>query len=158
MNSILDAPVATEQKFEYAGFWIRVVATIIDGIVLWVVNMIISFALIGGSVGMGMASGGDYAGFGMMIVLTYLIMLGIQISYFALLESSSRQATLGKMAVGIKVGDERGQRISVANAFGRAVMRIISGLILCIGYIMVAFDIRKQGLHDKVANTVVYYG
>jgi uncharacterized RDD family membrane protein YckC len=74
------------------------------------------------------------------------------------MESSSRQATLGKMAVGIKVGNEQGQRISPANALGRVASKILSGLILYIGYIMVGFDARKQGLHDKIASTVVYYG
>ncbi len=156
MNSILDAPVATETKFEYAGFWIRFVAVIIDGIVLGIVNWILAFVIIGGS--MGMASGGDYTGFGAMLGGYYVLVLGIQVSYYALLESSSRQATLGKMAVGIKVGNERGERISVPNAFGRAFMRIVSYLILLIGFIMAAFDVRKQALHDKVANTVVYYG
>ena len=69
MNSILDAPVATEQKFEYAGFWIRVVAVIIDSIVLGIVNMVLSFALVGSSVGLGLVSGGYVGAVGMALVL-----------------------------------------------------------------------------------------
>lgn len=156
MNPILDAPVITEQKMEYAGFWIRTVALIIDSIVLWVINMVLSFALIGSSVGLGsMGSGG---GFGAMLIVYYLVSISISIAYFSLMESSAKQATLGKMAVGIKVGDEQGQRISGMNAVGRYLSKIISGIILCIGYIMAAFDVKKQALHDKIASTVVYYG
>lgn len=154
MNQILDAPVAVEQKLEYAGFWIRFVAAIIDGIVLFVVNMVLSFALLGGAVGMS----GSPEGMGAMLVVYYLISLGVQVGYYAVMESSARQATLGKMAVGIKVGDENGQRISALNAVGRYLSKIISTLILLIGFIMAAFDARKQALHDKIASTVVYYG
>jgi len=158
MNSILDAPVATEQKLEYAGFWIRFVAFIIDAIILGVINMVLSFALIGGSMGAGMMSGdGDYSSFGIMLAVYYILALGINVAYYSLMESSARQATLGKMAVGIKVGNEQGGRISGLNAVGRYFSKIISGIILFIGYIMAAFDVRKQALHDKIASTVVYY-
>lgn len=149
MNTILDAPVATEQKLEYAGFWIRVVAYIIDSIVLTVVLGVIGFALVGAAI----AS----ESFGLLIGI-YLFYFVVVFAYFTVMESSSRQATLGKMAVGIKVGNELGQRISPANALGRMASKILSGLILYIGYIMVGFDVRKQGLHDKIAGTVVYYG
>jgi uncharacterized RDD family membrane protein YckC len=156
MNPILDAPVMTEQKLEYAGFWIRFVAVIIDGIIIGVVNMVLSFAILGGAVGMG---GGLSEGFGLMLVVYYLIIIGIGVAYYALMESSARQATLGKMAVGIKVGDaETGGRISALNAVGRYLSKFISGIILCIGYIMAAFDPKKQALHDKIAGTIVYYG
>lgn len=149
MNQILDAPVATEQKLEYAGFWIRVVAYIIDSIVLTVVLGVIGFALIGGAIAM--------ESFG-LVVGVYFFYIVVVFAYFTVMESSSRQATLGKMAVGIKVGNELGQRISPANALGRMASKILSGMILYIGYIMVGFDARKQGLHDKIASTVVYYG
>jgi uncharacterized RDD family membrane protein YckC len=149
MNPILDAPVTTEQKLEYAGFWIRVVAYIIDGIVLSVALMVLGFAI--GVAAIAMQSIG-------LLIGIYVCYLVIVFAYFTLMESSVRQATLGKMAVGIKVGDERGQRISGMNALGRMFSKILSGLILYIGYIMAAFDVRKQALHDKIAGTVVYYG
>lgn len=87
--------------------------------------------------------------YGLSLVINWL--------YFALLESSERQATLGKMVIGAKVVDEKGDRISFINATGRFFAKILSGLILFIGYIMVAFDSRKQGLHDKLADTFVVY-
>jgi len=90
--------------------------------------------------------------------LCFLIGWGIRIVYYSLMESSSRQATIGKTAVGIRVGDENGDRISFMNAVGRTFSKIISALILLIGYIMMVFDDRNQALHDKIASTVVYYG
>jgi len=75
--------------------------------------------------------------------------------YEAAMESSSKQATLGKMALGLKVTDEQGGRISFARATGRYFAKIISGMILFIGYIMAGFTARKQALHDMIAGTLV---
>ncbi len=75
--------------------------------------------------------------------------------YFALMESSPRQATLGKQALGIMVTDLAGQRISFARATGRFFAKILSGLILWIGYVMAAFTERKQALHDLLASCLV---
>jgi uncharacterized RDD family membrane protein YckC len=153
MNPILDAPVATDRRLEYAGFWIRFVAAFIDGIVLSVVNWVLAFAFIGSSF-----SFADPDTLGTGVVFYYLITGALSCLYFAIMESSERQATLGKMAVGVKVGDEIGQRITLGNAIGRWFSKILSALILMIGYIMAGFDSRKQALHDKLASTVVYYG
>jgi uncharacterized RDD family membrane protein YckC len=71
------------------------------------------------------------------------------------MESSARQATLGKMAVGIKVTDEAGARISFGRAVGRYFGKFVSTIILLIGFLMVAFTEKKQGLHDKLAGTLV---
>jgi uncharacterized RDD family membrane protein YckC len=71
------------------------------------------------------------------------------------MESSERQATFGKIALGIKVTDLNGDRISFAKASGRHFAKIISAIILLIGYIMAAFDSKKQALHDKMAGTLV---
>ena len=75
--------------------------------------------------------------------------------YYAGMESSANQGTLGKMAVGIKVTDLNGERISFARATGRYFSKIISALIIAIGFIMVAFTSKKQGLHDMIAETLV---
>jgi uncharacterized RDD family membrane protein YckC len=75
--------------------------------------------------------------------------------YFALMESSPRGATVGKMALGLRVVDVQGQRISFMRATGRFFAKFISGLILMIGYLMVAFTDRKRGLHDIMAGTLV---
>jgi uncharacterized RDD family membrane protein YckC len=83
--------------------------------------------------------------------------MGIVINwlYYALLESSFKQATLGKMALGLKVTDMEGKRISFGQATGRYFAKILSGLILCIGYLMAAFTEKKQALHDIIVGTLV---
>jgi len=75
--------------------------------------------------------------------------------YEAAMESSAKQATLGKMALGLKVTDVEGRRISFARATGRHFAKYISGMILLIGYIMAGFTARKQALHDMIAGTLV---
>ena len=77
--------------------------------------------------------------------------------YFAWQESSVRQATIGKLAVGVKVCTENGGRLTFANATGRYFAKILSAIVLLIGFLMVAFDKKKQGLHDKLAKTFVIY-
>ena len=83
----------------------------------------------------------------MTFVLTWL--------YYAFMESSKYQATLGKMVLGIIVTDADGKRISFGRAVGRNLAKIVSQIILLIGYFMVAFTKKKQGLHDIMANCLV---
>jgi uncharacterized RDD family membrane protein YckC len=75
--------------------------------------------------------------------------------YYALLESSTWQATLGKKALGLEVTDVEGRRISFGRASGRFFAKIISTLILFIGFIMAGFTEKKQALHDIIAGTLV---
>jgi len=145
MDQILDSPIDSHRTLNYAGFWIRFGAYIIDAIILWIVQVAIGFLLIA-----------DYSIFGGNIAMSlFQIVLGI--AYFCGMESSSRQATLGKLAVGIKVGDENGQQITFGNALGRYLGKILSALILCIGFMMAGWDDKKQALHDKLASTYVFY-
>lgn len=138
-DQILDAPPAEQRKLHYAGFWMRVVAYIIDGLILGAVNFVIDL-LIGDSP-----------------VLASLISLLLGMAYFSIMESSENQATLGKMVLGMKVGNKRGEPITLANALGRYLAKILSALVLCIGFMMVGWDEKKQGLHDKLADTYVFY-
>jgi uncharacterized RDD family membrane protein YckC len=75
--------------------------------------------------------------------------------YFALQESSAAQATLGKRLLGIRVTDTLGNRLTFGRATGRHFGKIVSGLILGIGYIMAGFTEKKQALHDIMAETLV---
>jgi len=77
--------------------------------------------------------------------------------YFALQESSARQATLGKLAMGIKVTDGQGRRIGFGRATGRFFGKLLSGLIFAVGFMMAGFTARKQALHDMLANTLVVF-
>jgi uncharacterized RDD family membrane protein YckC len=138
VDQILDAPVLDEQRrFEYAGFWIRVAAYIIDGIILGIAQVLIGLIL--------------------PEIVASLVSIAVGVAYFCGMECSENQATLGKMAVGIKVGDARGEQLSFPNALGRYFAKILSALILCIGFMMVGWDDKKQGLHDKLADTYVFY-
>jgi len=78
--------------------------------------------------------------------------------YDALMTSSSKQGTLGKIVFRLKVVDLNGARISFARATGRFFAKILSGMILNIGYIMAGFTERKQALHDMIAGTFVLRG
>lgn len=76
--------------------------------------------------------------------------------YYAFLESSAHQATLGKMALGLVVTDMQGRRVTFGRASGRFFAKIITGLIpFWIGYIMAGFTDRKQALHDMIASCLV---
>jgi uncharacterized RDD family membrane protein YckC len=75
--------------------------------------------------------------------------------YFAGLESSTMQATVGKMALGVRVTGLDGGRIGFGRATCRLLAKIVSGLILYIGFIMAGFTARKQALHDMMCGTLV---
>jgi uncharacterized RDD family membrane protein YckC len=75
--------------------------------------------------------------------------------YFALLESSKLQGTLGKAALNIRVTDLDGRRISFGRATGRHFGKWLSGLTLLIGYLIQPFTRRRQALHDLLAGTLV---
>lgn len=131
---------------EYAGFWRRVGAILIDGLIIGVVTTPITLGL----GGFDPSAPGEYVRSG-----AYPIVTIAQWLYFALMESSSKQATLGKMALGIRVTDLNGARIGFGRATGRYFAKILSGLILGIGFLMAAFTEKKQALHDILAGTLV---
>jgi uncharacterized RDD family membrane protein YckC len=157
---------------KYAGFWWRFLAYLIDDIILSFVAFIIFIPLwiaVGFNVFRFWAiedwddnyynyDSGTWAWIGSIVglsILTGLLSVAINWLYYALMESSKHQATLGKMAVGAKVTDLEGNRISFGRATGRYFGKIISGMILMIGYIMAGFTEKKQALHDMLANTLV---
>jgi uncharacterized RDD family membrane protein YckC len=154
-------PSTSQAPVAYAGFWLRFVAIIIDIIVLSFVRMIL-FMPFGVNVGLrGMLRtrppqdiGALVPFFGLLMRL-FLVSAVIQWLYFALLESSSWQATLGKKALGLEVTDLEGHRISFGRATGRYFAKVISTIILCIGYLMAGFTEKKQALHDMIAGTLV---
>ncbi|HEC84255.1 MAG: RDD family protein [Candidatus Parabeggiatoa sp. nov. 2] len=149
-----DSPKA---EIRHAGFWLRVVASIIDGIVLQI-GIIIIAVVFGLLAGLGAVAIGIFTSEEAQLIvelLANLLSIVINWLYFTLLESSSWQATLGKKALGIKVTDEQGNRIGFGRANGRYWSKILSALILGIGFLMVAFTQRKQGLHDIIAGTLV---
>jgi uncharacterized RDD family membrane protein YckC len=148
---------AAARRFAYAGFWLRFVAVVIDFVILSVA-MGVPFAIIFG--GMFSASRGInppdvMAGAAGTVVLFELVGVVVQWFYFALMESSAWQATLGKKALGLEVVDLEGRRVSFGRATGRYFAKIISGMILGIGYFMAGFTEKKQALHDMIAGSLV---
>jgi uncharacterized RDD family membrane protein YckC len=127
---------------QYASFGKRFLAALLDGIILSIINILVGFVL-------GLILGRNGANIGGLV--------GILIAwlYYALQESSPKQATLGKQALGIVVTDLEGKPIDLVKATIRYFSKYISAIILFIGYIMAAFTEKKQALHDIIAGTLV---
>ncbi|MEH7452298.1 RDD family protein [Gottfriedia acidiceleris] len=141
LNESTNNSLVIENGITYAGFWFRVVAGVIDMIISLIIY--VPLALISDHV---------YSDFA-AVLLIIVVLLGPWL-YFSLMESSSHQATLGKKFMGIKVTDDVGHRIGFGRATGRYFGKKLSS-ILYIGYIMIAFTKKKQGLHDLMANSFV---
>lgn len=154
-----------QRPVKYAGFWWRFLAYLIDSVIISTISWIFIlpvFAIMGISIFSMKQSGYDmddptlFIGtFLMTMIPIALISMAAQWLYFALMESSKHQGTVGKLLLKIKVTDTGGNRINFARATGRYFAKIISGMILMIGYIMAGFTERKQALHDILANCYV---
>ena len=156
-----------ENKNEnYAGFWIRFLAFLVDSVIINTVMWVMIFPLLG-AIGMSFQSleeldNLDHVEFDAIwpVVISVIpaittVNLLITWMYYALLQSGPRQATVGKMAIGVIVIDVNGGRLSFARASLRYFSKIISSAIMMIGYIMAGFTPKKQALHDIIANTYV---
>jgi uncharacterized RDD family membrane protein YckC len=133
---------------------LRFVAAFIDGLIIGAVNFAIGLVL--GFI-MIVAAGGGPPGAAILVLQTFANIIGVLIQwlYFALMESSSHQGTLGKMALGIEVTDLNGRRLSFGRATGRYFAKIISTIPCLAGYIMAGFTEKKQALHDMIASCLV---
>ncbi len=155
---------------DYAGFWKRAAAYILDAIVLYIPSMLIQKMMGGDAAEAAMKQGEIAASSDPHLMLAaisqyystmapaVLIITMITWLYFAFCESSAWQATIGKMALGIRVTDMLGARISLPRALGRYPAKCLGAFILLIGFLMVAWTRRKQGLHDLLAGTLVLNG
>lgn len=138
-----------ENDFEYAGFWVRTGAAIIDTILI----MIITFPLLISIYGWTYFDG-EKTGFiaGPADFLISWVAPAIAVILFWIY----KQATPGKMAFSAKIVDATtGQPASSAQLIGRYLAYFVAMLPLLIGIVWVAFDKRKQGWHDKLSGTVV---
>jgi uncharacterized RDD family membrane protein YckC len=147
-----------------AGFWIRFLAYIIDslivGIPMFIIQMILFVAIVGESYSdylMGKLNDPTLANSILIFsIISFIISLAVEVSYFGLLTASDLQGTIGKKLLGLKVVNEKGEKVSKGQAIGRYFAYLLSALILYIGFIMIAFG-KKQGLHDKICKTYVVY-
>jgi uncharacterized RDD family membrane protein YckC len=146
------APTASGSKAptNYAGFWLRGAALLIDGVVLMVLGG--SFGFVAGF-GMGLAGYGDdekllqAVGFGLGLI--------IQWAYYVFMESSNKMATVGKSLLGLIVTDMDGRKIGFGRANGRFFGKYLSAFTFGIGLIMAGFTQKKQTLHDMITSTLV---
>ena len=141
----------------YAGFWLRLVAYIIDAIILGMVGVFAFFPLFMANIHTFRTQNPWEVYTSMSRPLFAIRLLALMLSwiYYASLESSSWQATLGKKLLGLRVTDLAGNRITFARASGRFFGKILSGMILGIGFLMAGFTARKQALHDILAGCLV---
>ena len=120
------------KKQIYAGFWQRILAGIIDLIILIVIEIILIF----------------------IPVIGWILSLFVAWLYFAIQHSSTKQATFGMRALDIKITDENHNKIGFWRATGNFYLTVISTLIIFIGFLMIAFTSRKQGFHNLISRTL----
>lgn len=149
----------------YAGFWLRVVAYIVDSVILGVpFGIALVLFLVFGGLGAaihGIQEGGEpNPAFVAFLVVFGLVFAAVAVVgswlYYAYFESSAWQATPGKKILNLLVTDLNARPVSFARASGRYFAKIITGLIpLGIGYILAGITERKQALHDMIASCLV---
>ena len=127
-----------EAKYKYAGYWPRMWAYNTDLLILLIPYYVLSLLITDDR-------------------LLYLSCFIATLLYHAVFESSSRQATPGKMALKIKVVNESGDRVSFHLALLRFLLKIVSLLALYIGFIMIGFSKKGQALHDRWLHTLVIF-
>lgn len=162
LNASAAQAVAAIPTIHYAGFWRRWVAYVIDSLILTIPN-----GLFASIIGLRVLSlfrwvdgvpEFDFGAIGAIIstaIWVAVIAFLTRLFYYSLFESSKYRATPGKMALGIVVTDMNGGQISLTRAIGRNLGKIISSLILSIGYIMAGITPKKQALHDMMAECLV---
>ena len=160
--------VYAQPSVQYAGFWLRVVAYLIDSIILGLgfMALFIPFAIMTGLTAVlgnihpgddprdvGAVLGGAF--FLGLFTIACLGFLGAWL-YHAKMESSSWQATLGKKALNLRVTDLNGAQVSFNRATGRHFAKLITGLIpLGVGFMLAGLTERRQALHDMIAGCLV---
>ncbi len=160
------AGLAVSRGFTYAGFWLRVVAALVDGLILGLALLVLivplifltGFAATFGALAQhrGQPDPAVIGGFIMIVLVFALISLIAQWLYHAYLESGDKQATYGKQVLGLYVTDLMGNRVTFGRASGRFFAKIVTGMVpLGIGYMMAGFTERKQALHDMIASCLV---
>jgi len=135
------------EEYEYAGFWIRVGASLIDSLLFFIITLPLTFSIYGSLIWE--SNGVFLGGADFLINVTFPLFATVLFWFY-------KSATPGKMALKIKiVNADDGAKLSVGQCIGRYFAYIPAMLIFMLGIIWVAFDKRKQGWHDKLAKTVV---
>lgn len=146
--------IQSQEAPVFAGFWLRFAAFVIDYFLLMFLNYVVAGAL---SLQMPVLFRHARSPFAMVFFMggeSFALNTAIGWLYYALMESSRYQATLGKVALGLAVTDLSGNRITFGRATGRYFAKFLS-YVLYIGFIMIGVTEKKQGLHDIIAGTFV---
>jgi len=157
LQRLREGGVAALGPVRYAGFWVRFVARLIDGVLLGIAGLIIRIPF-----GVAMvtpitandprALRAMFAGLGIVTLINLVLVVTYE-AYFL----STKAATPGKMVFGLKVLRPDGSMITAGRAVGRYFATFVSSIILGIGYLMAAFDDEKRALHDRICDTRVVY-
>jgi uncharacterized RDD family membrane protein YckC len=131
------------ELLNYAGFWLRFSAAIIDTLILWIPCSLFSWVFVGDSES------------AYLLVVDLLQMTLIWCLYYGFLESSQSEGTLGKQILGLRVCDINRNRLSFTHAVARYLMGFIAAAPFGIGLMMVGWTKRKQGLHDIICKCLV---
>ncbi|MGC9948886.1 MAG: RDD family protein [Bryobacteraceae bacterium] len=140
--------VASAATFTYAGFWIRFAAALLDGIILFVAGIVVQLPFAR------MLSSRRIEDTLIALGAVYLLDMAIGATYEGVFISRFG-ATPGKMALDLKVVRPDGGPVSLGRAVGRYFAKMVSAIILMIGYIMAGFDSQKRALHDLICDTRV---
>lgn len=161
-STLAASAVPSGRTVRFAGFWYRTLAYLIDSLIGGV-GLFFAIQALAVALGLSVAGnvthqGAGAAGAALGSLLGFMLGLLSSSLYYTILESSKWQATIGKRLLGLRVTDEAGARIGFGRANGRYWSKTLSALILGVGFLMVGFTTKKQGLHDMIAGTLVLRG
>jgi uncharacterized RDD family membrane protein YckC len=157
LKKLQDEP-AMAAVVHYAGFWIRFAARLIDGVILFVVNLLVGFVMQGLLTALGRGASGETRWSTMLVVMGVSLLAQLVVSLcYTVFFLGRFAATPGKMACGIMVVRADGSPVTYARACGRHFADMLSGLTLLVGYLIAAFDVEKRALHDYICDTRVVY-
>ena len=141
---------------DYAGFWLRAIAFLIDTVVVFFLSLPITFDAFVKIAALKGSTDAVDAATGHITFSAYWLCYFANLCYFTIFECT-KQATPGKMLVGLEVTDKNGKKLGFFRALARNLCKYFSGLPLCFGYIMAGFTRRRQALHDLMAGCLVMH-
>ena len=153
LDWLLQQPT-TRARVRYAGFWRRFFAGCIDSLLLAIVNLVLTRIVDRFFDAMAAGSSPDVE-LSTWLTASVLVPQVVWWLYSAGMQSSYRQATIGKIALGIIVTDLQGNRISFARGTARFAASYLSAFLLLLGYLIQPFTAKRQALHDLIAGTLV---
>jgi len=146
-------PTGIAGSYRFAGFWRRLVASLVDGLVVWGLGSVLLFPF-RTSIQLGSSSLEGEPALSMTTIAVYALLGLIGVVYY-LGFWTWRGQTPGKMVLGMKIVKTDGTPLTFGRALVRYIGYLTSGIVLCLGYLWVGLDSRKQGWHDKIAGTYV---